>query len=236
MSNASETMSKQSVHRGEIYYIIPDGDCLDGIMNGGRPAIIVSNDMNNSCNGVVDVVFLSRHPHNDLPTNVKIFSTGSKCWAICGQIQTVAKRRIGKFVNQLDDKEMENVNRAMALGLDTKLNLSTRDVQGHLDRWREEMRNHSDEMIVSDDRPFVLDEPAVAAPVTQEQVEIKSAKNVEDGTKQSEQPVVTAVSALPADINMHPDYIRVCAERDVYRNLYESLISGVFAAKSIAVM
>lgn len=236
MGNANEIMSKQSVHRGEVYYIIPDGDALDGIMNGGRPGIIVSNDMNNQCNGLVEVVYLSRHPHSDVPTNVRIYSTGTKCWAICGQIQTVAKRRIGRFVNQVDDSEMENVNRAMALGLDAKLNLSTRDVQGHLDRWREEMRNRSDETVVSDARPFALDEPAVAVSVPQEQAEIKSAKNVDADTKQLEQPIVAAVSALPADINMHPDYIRVCAERDVYRNLYESLISGVFTAKSITVM
>lgn len=135
--NTTELLSKQNVHRGEVYYIMPEGHSYDGVMNGGRPGIIVSNDMNNTCDTIVEVVYLSRHPKIDLPTNVPISSTGVKCWAICGQIQTVSKRRIGKFVNQLDDKEIENVNRAMALGLDSKLNLSMRDIHSFLNHWKD---------------------------------------------------------------------------------------------------
>ena len=135
--NTTELLAKQNIHRGEVYYILPEGHSYDGVMNGGRPGIIVSNDMNNECDTIVQVVYLSRHPKNNLPTNVPIRSTGIQCWAICGQIQTVSKRKIGKFVNQLDDKEIENVNRAMALGLDSKINLSMRDIHSFVNEWRE---------------------------------------------------------------------------------------------------
>lgn len=237
MSNASEFMSKQVVNRGEIYYIVPDGDALDGIMNGGRPAIIVSNDMNNQCNGVVEVVYLSRHPYNDVPTNVRIYSTGSKCWAICGQIQTVAKRRIGRFVNQLDDKEMENVNRAMALGLDAKLNMSTRDVQGLLDKWRIEMQGKPDEKVLTDAMPYELDdvhETAVEPPESVVSENKNSDAPVQKIQKSSTAEPVTSVSTPVFDVKSDVEYIRVCAERDVYRNMYQSLLNGLMQTKSIA--
>lgn len=228
MSNASEVMSRQDVHRGEVYYIIPDGDALsarDSIMVGGRPGVIVSNDMNNQCNGVVEIVYLSRHPHCDVPTNVKIYSTGSKCWAICGQIQTVAKRRIGKFVNQLDEKEMENINRAMALGLDAKLNLSTRDVQGHLDKWRQEMRENGDTDVLTDSQPYALD-GSVETPVVSDEANNDKRMPTVMAQEQSSQPVSEPVREPVFDIESNREYIRVCAERDVYRRLYESLLQS----------
>lgn len=237
MSNASEFMSKQVVNRGEIYYIVPDGDALDGIMNGGRPAIIVSNDMNNQCNGVVEVVYLSRHPYNDVPTNVRIYSTGSKCWAICGQIQTVAKRRIGRFVNQLDDKEMENVNRAMALGLDARLNMSMRDVQGFLDRWHAEMQEKPDERVLTDAMPYELDDAQETAVTPAGQVVLDNKSSDVSVRKTPSMPTTGLVASVVTpvfDIKSDAEYIRVCAERDVYRNMYQSLLNSLIQTKSIA--
>lgn len=54
--------------RGEIYYIESTYRETGSEQRGGRPAVIVSNDKNNENSEVVEVVYMTTKPKNDLPT------------------------------------------------------------------------------------------------------------------------------------------------------------------------
>ena len=60
--------------RGEIYYIESTYRETGSEQRGGRPAVIVSNDKNNENSEVVEVVYMTTKPKNDLPTHVFIRS------------------------------------------------------------------------------------------------------------------------------------------------------------------
>ena len=102
--------------RGEIYYIAPG--CEVGCEQiGGRPAIIVSNDVNNRHSRTVEVVMLTgrRKPH--LPTHVRIRSAKYPSTALCAQITTVAKERIKDYVGTLTPQEQMDVDKAMLVSI-----------------------------------------------------------------------------------------------------------------------
>lgn len=143
--------------RGDIYYIEPY--LTEGSeQRAGRPAIIVSNDLANRHSSVVEVVYLTTQPKTDLPTHVTIRSTNRESTALCEQITSVSKDRIGSFLCSVTRDEIQRLN----LALLTSLDLST---------------------------------TAVDAPPPQKEPEIVSEK--------------------------------LSAERDIYKGLYESLLSKV---------
>ena len=106
--------------RGEIYYIDREFNEVGSEMRAGRPGIIVSNEANNENAEIVEVVYLTTQPKKGLPTHVAIRSTKYKSTAICEQITTVAKKRIGEYCGTCTDNEMQAVENAMmvSLGID----------------------------------------------------------------------------------------------------------------------
>ena len=71
--------------RGEIYYIESTYRETGSEQRGGRPAVIVSNDKNNENSEVVEVVYMTTKPKNDLPTHVFIRSALSPSTVLCEQ-------------------------------------------------------------------------------------------------------------------------------------------------------
>ena len=53
---------------------------------GGRPAVVVSNDMCNRYSPVITVVFLTTREKKDLPTHVQIKSSRYDSTALCEQV------------------------------------------------------------------------------------------------------------------------------------------------------
>lgn len=103
--------------RGEIFYIMRDAMQVGSEIYHGRPAIIVSNDFLNSTANVVEVVFLTTQPKKDMGTHVRITSTGRTSTALCEQITTVAIERIGNYVATASDREMREIDEAIAKSL-----------------------------------------------------------------------------------------------------------------------
>ena len=60
--------------RGSIWYV-ESGYSTGSEQLPGRPAIIVSNDVNNKHSSTVEMVYLTTAPKHDLPTHVTIRST-----------------------------------------------------------------------------------------------------------------------------------------------------------------
>lgn len=83
--------------RGDIYYIANERYRAGSEIRKDRPAIIVSNDVNNRFGNVVEVVFLTTSPKKNIPTHVTIRSTGRKSIACVSSRQQLRMRefRIG---------------------------------------------------------------------------------------------------------------------------------------------
>lgn len=157
--------------RGEIYYVSPSYTETTTEIWSGRPAIIVSNNQNNKYSNNVMVVYLTTKPKGNYPTNVPINATGIPSTALCDQVNTVAKERLGDNCHICSTKEMESVD----AGLKAAFGFS------------------------------FSSEPLSDQLVTKE--------------------------CTTTD----PEYMRIQAERDVYKQLYTDLmqqtLSGMFAAK-----
>ena len=103
-------------YRGEIYYIHLE-PVVGSEQKAGRPAIIISNDINNRYSPVVEVVYLTTQPKNDLPTHVTIRQTKMDSVALCEQIDTVSKLRIGNYCGKCSEEEMNMINIALLVSV-----------------------------------------------------------------------------------------------------------------------
>lgn len=104
--------------RGDIYFITRGYDEEGSEQRAGRPAIIVSNDKCNENSSVLEVVYLTTQPKNDLPTHVDIRSTPRSSIALCEQINSIYKDKFGDYIATCTDYEMTMVDAALAISLD----------------------------------------------------------------------------------------------------------------------
>ena len=111
---------RNQFRRGDIYYIANERYRAGSEIRKDRPAIIVSNDVNNKFGNVVEVVFLTTSPKKDIPTHVTIRSTGRKSIALCEQPTAVANERIQNRMGTATKQEMDEIDIALmvALGID----------------------------------------------------------------------------------------------------------------------
>lgn len=105
-----------NINRGDIFYV----DYLPTVgseQRGGRPAIVVSNNKNNENSGTIEVVYLTTQPKADLPTHVAIRGLTKPSTALCEQITTVSKERLGNCAGICTDEEMDMIDLALAISL-----------------------------------------------------------------------------------------------------------------------
>jgi mRNA interferase MazF len=107
------------IKRGDIFYI-DRGWNYGHEQQSGRPGIIVSNDNGNATSPTVEVVYMTTQPKKDMPTHVKVFSTGIESTALCEQVHTVDVERLGSFKATCTEKEMQAIDIALmvSLGID----------------------------------------------------------------------------------------------------------------------
>lgn len=106
--------------RGEIYDV--DFNPARGSEQAGiRPAVVVSNDVNNQHSPVIVVAAITSKVRRTYPQNVML-PQGSplplKSVILGNQLTTVAKARLGRHRGQLDAGRREELNRALRLSLD----------------------------------------------------------------------------------------------------------------------
>ena len=107
----------EEIKRGDIYYI-ESYYSTGSEQKAGRPAIIVSNRMNNAYSPTFEVVYMTTQPKTDLPTHVTVRATGKESVALCEQIHTVDESRIGSFCGRCSPQEMTKVDIALLISLD----------------------------------------------------------------------------------------------------------------------
>lgn len=183
-------------YKGEIYYIYKK-ESIGSEQEGGRPGIIVSNDVGNKHSGIVEVVYLTTREKKPLPTHVEIHSAPHPSIALCEQVETVSKERIGRYINSVTDDELEEIEKALlvSFGINSKVKGFNK-----LKEWGKLIEEWNE----SDDAP----------------------KNVENDITASSSPTLSHSStpSVITDVEEDPRYIKVCMERDAYKELYMELI------------
>lgn len=199
-------MNESKYYRGQIYYVYPKEytGCEQG---GGRPAVIVSNDVGNEFSSVVEVVFLTTREKKPLPTHVAINSAKYPSTALCEQIDSVDKERIGDYINEVSQAELKNIERALLVSLDISCNLKGSKA---LEAWRKLMENYQEEEIEV--------EPDADNISTQEKQE-EAVKEMETAEIPDPNPIDGYI-----DLKAAPEYIRMKTERDVYKEMYMNLL------------
>lgn len=104
------------IKRGDIYYI-GGGYSVGSETRSRRPAVVVSNDMNNEHSTVLEVVYLTSQPKRFLPTHVDILSAPRKSVALCEQITSVAAERFGNYCGRVTERELQLIEAAMMISL-----------------------------------------------------------------------------------------------------------------------
>jgi mRNA interferase MazF len=104
------------IKRGDIFYVEKIFGSRGCEIEGGRPAVVVSNDKCNMFSGVVEVVFLTSKQKKDLPTHVEVICQ-NKSTALCEQIHSVSVDRLGQWYKTCTDEEMKAIDEALMISL-----------------------------------------------------------------------------------------------------------------------
>ena len=190
------------LHRGEIYYISRGGVSPQGSEQyPDRPAVIVSNEKNNEHSNTVEIVYMTTQPKNDLPTHTMIRSTGRLSTVLCEQVYSISVERIGDYIGQVSEQEMQNINTSLMISLALDGGTKTsKQYNETIQRQQEEIESLKAEIV--DLQVEITDKESINA--TQEQYE------AQNGNREA--------------------LIRLEAERDTFKALYESLIGKMMTS------
>lgn len=132
--------------RGDIYRIESASGSVGNEMRAGRPGVIVSNDTGNRHSNIVEVVFLTAREKTPLPThtNVKAFQMST---ALCEQITTVSKMRIGDFIRVCTDAEMKAIDECLrvSLGIESEENKNDDEHIEKIKKLEEDLKKYKHE-------------------------------------------------------------------------------------------
>lgn len=186
-----------NIHRGDIFYF-DKGHVVGVEQQGGRPGIIVSNDACNNSSEFLLVCYLTTQPKTDLPTHITIqCEQSSTC--LCEQIHTLSKEKMQNYYRSVTPEEMAEIDKALTITLGIDLNnLVPEEYKETLEKMKE---------LETDiyERNKIINEQSEC---------INDLKN---------QIVSLQTSIVPVENT--PEYIRICAERDVYIKLYNDLLN-----------
>lgn len=102
--------------RGDIFFVSPGGNYCGSEQKPNRPGIVVSNDLANKHSPNVEMVFLTSQEKKPLPTHVEIIAKVPST-ALCENIQTVSKERLGDFLKSCTAIEMKKIDEALRISL-----------------------------------------------------------------------------------------------------------------------
>lgn len=164
---------------------------------------MVSNNKNNENSNVVEVVYMTTQPKTDLPTHVTIRSTGRISTALCEQVYSVSTERVGTYIGECTDKEMENIDIALMISLQLDGNMKTskkynetiKEQQEEIDSLKKEI-----EMLQQEHEDAIAEIEQDAAVYVEENKKIANTEKTEDT-------------------------IRLQTERDTYKTMYEQLLN-----------
>lgn len=100
----------EMIFRGDIFEIIkPDG-------TAGTPCVIVSSNEINENSDIIMAVYLKDSVKKERNTNVTVNAKTQKI-AECGKVYGLHKSKIGEYIKCCNEKEMREIDKALALAL-----------------------------------------------------------------------------------------------------------------------
>ena len=107
------------VKRGDIYYA--DLSPVVGSEQGGvRPVLIVQNDVGNKFSPtVIAAAITSQRYKTELPTHIQVNADGCglarDSIVLLEQVRTLDKRRLKERMGNLDETDMDRINKALSV-------------------------------------------------------------------------------------------------------------------------
>lgn len=197
------------IRRGDIFYF--DKGPVTGVeQQGGRPGVIVSNDACNSSSDFVLVCYLTTRPKTCLPTHVDIMCE-EKSICLCEQVHTLSKEKMQRYICTASAEEMKEIDKALVTALDIDFtNILPEDYMNIVLNAKDKLKE-KDELITNQDE-YIKE-------LQQQLADCKKLAQYEEEAK--------------AD---NSEYIKVCAERDVYMKLYNDLLQKVIKQIKTAII
>ena len=200
------------IRRGDIFFF--DKSPVTGVeQQGGRPGIIVSNDACNKSSDFLLVCYLTTQPKTKLPTHVPVMCE-QKSICLCEQIHTLSKEKLQKFYCTATPDEMREIDKALMITLGIDIN----------DIAPEEYENVTN-------RITILESSLKEEREESEKTQLLLKDNVDLNTRLLEEnskllKEIEELKKSNISIESNPEYIKVCAERNVYKELYKDLIKS----------
>lgn len=106
------------IKKGDIYMVNETGYEVGCEQHGKRPAVILSNQLNNTFSETVEIVFCTTARKPSLPTHVIIHSTEKTSVVLAEQITTVSKSRLESKIGECSLDELKKIEKAVLISLD----------------------------------------------------------------------------------------------------------------------
>ena len=202
--------------RGDIFYVHKSNPITGSEQDAGRPAIIVSNDIGNKYSGNVEVVFLTTQEKKPLPTHVDIICKVPSV-ALCEQVFTVSKDRLGELIRTCADGEMKEIDNALmiSLGLDA-VAFSDADAEAKVKELQCKLTDAKKQ--IEDNNAYIDSLTNTIDSVKAELCEARKTSKETEPTKAD-------------DINVAVNYATILCERNIYKTMYEQLLEKVMSQK-----
>lgn len=181
-------MSKE-FYRGEIFYIRNESEYSGNVQGGGRPAVIISNDIGNNAGPILEVVYLTTQEKKPLPTHVKINSSKYPSTVLCEQIDTVNKDKVGDYIGQCSMAEMKKIDAALAVSIGIGINIKSNDL---VKKWAEA----ANEAVKPDEKEPEPIAEKVEMPDVETQLEIAKIKYGYFPCKETKMKIINALRDL----------------------------------------
>lgn len=123
------------IHFGDVFYITPLKEVqLDNKL--GRPAVIVSNDINNRGAATVNVIYISSKEPTQI-THVYVSGQEGLRDGIfqAENVTTVSRSRIGDYITSLDELTMSRILQALKIQLNMEVSPAEKRCQVRSTLW-----------------------------------------------------------------------------------------------------
>ena len=104
------------INKGDIFWV-ENSKVTGHEMAGTRPAIVVSNNKANHFSPVVTIVWLCSNERKPLPTHCMV-KAQKMSTAVCENVVSVSKERLGGYIRTATEEEMDAVNRCLRIHMD----------------------------------------------------------------------------------------------------------------------
>lgn len=110
------SVNNKEIVRGNIYWVNLD-PAVGSEIKKTRPAIVISNNMQNRVSSRIIVIPLTSSINNIFPFEAKVLVKDTIAKALTDQIRTIDKSRIGDYISKLSKVEVSDIEKAIKITL-----------------------------------------------------------------------------------------------------------------------